>query len=749
MMPILPQSLSKKLLLTVAFVAIGIGALTSQLVAYYYGERIMHDALSEAENIARNLALNATDKILINDRVALQKLIDDQMISTPFVTYILVIRDSRVLNHTFPNGVPRGLIGLNQLQESDLGQLRRIINEENERYFDVAWPIFDGKAGFIRVGVSEAPYRQKITGLRVRMSLLTLLILMVSLLLCHYLIRRITAPLQQLADAVDKIDEGNLEVNVPVTGDVEVAKLAQAFNQMLVRIKEHTGKLTDYAERLRQKNIELDRSHHQTRASFEISREIGVLPNLSDVCRYLIRKLNDVVTCRSMQIFTFGSGGERLFRFSGKALVQIDGAKSRAAYDYLSRIKKMSFIHDDLDIPVPLETSIPEKPQSLVVFPIPYENELQGAMVITCPGTCKCVTKELDVLQMILEQVAGVLRRTLLQEEEILSLTRHFDHRTGFAGLIGRDPQMQVLYKLIDDIAPSDATVLIQGESGTGKELVARAIHERSLRHNKPFVVINCSAYPATLLESELFGHEKGAFTGAVRQKPGRFEQADGGTVFLDEIGEISPTAQIKLLRILQSKKFERLGGEKTQSIDVRVLAATNRILVDEVQQGTFREDLFYRLNVIPIDLPPLRQRRNDIPLLAKSFLLRFAAEQGKVVQGFDSEVMRRMFSYSWPGNVRELENCIEHAAVLCKGNHITVGDMPPHVVDQKHTRYEHGTPAAPLSNTIARTEKEKLIDVLTQCGWNKKQASQRLGISRSSLYNKLKKYRIAPPTIH
>ena len=745
----LPQSLSKKLLLTVALLAIGIGTLTSQLVAHYYGERIMHDALSETENIARNLALDATDKILINDRVALQKLIDDQMISTPFVNYILVVRDNRVLTHTFPGGVPRGLIGVNQLQDGDSGQLRRIVNEKNERYFDVAWPVFGGRAGFVQVGVSEMPYRQKITGLRIRMSLLTLLILTVSLLLCHYLIRRLTRPLHMLADAVDKIDEGNLDVDVPVTGDTEVAKLSQAFNQMLVRIKEHTGKLTDYAERLKQKNVELDRSHQQTRASFEISREIGALPNLSDVCRYLIHKLNDVVTCRSMQIFTFGSGGERLFRFSGSALAQIEGERSRAAHAYLHQIDKMSFIHDNLDIPVPLEANFTEMPRSLVVFPIPYENDLQGAMVIACPGTCKCVTKELDVLQMVLDQVAGALHRAVSQEEEIIALRRHIDHPAGFAGLIGRDPQMQVLYKLIDDIAPSDATVLIQGESGTGKELVARAIHERSLRHNKPFVVINCSAYPTTLLESELFGHEKGAFTGAVRQKPGRFEQADGGTVFLDEIGEISPTAQIKLLRILQSKKFERLGGEKTQSIDVRVLAATNRVLVDEVQQGSFREDLFYRLNVIPIDLPPLRQRRNDIPLLARHFLIQFAAEQGKSIEGFDSEVMRRMFSYRWPGNVRELENCIEHAAVLCKGAQITLPDMPSHIVEQQHDHSEQMAPADALSNTIAHSEKEILIDVLSQCGWNKMQASKKLGISRSSLYNKLKKYRITPPTLH
>jgi two-component system response regulator HydG len=284
---------------------------------------------------------------------------------------------------------------------------------------------------------------------------------------------------------------------------------------------------------------------------------------------------------------------------------------------------------------------------------------------------------------------------------------------------------------------------LIQGESGTGKELVARAIHKQSLRIQNPFVVINCSAYPATLLESELFGHEKGAFTGAMRQKAGRFEQADGGTVFLDEIGEISATAQIKLLRILQSQKFERLGGEQTLSVDVRILAATNKKLLQEVKTGSFREDLFYRLNVIPIQLPPLRNRRNDIPLLARYFLRHFAPEQEKNVGRFSSEAMRRLLDHSWPGNVRELENSIEHAAVLAKGTNVEVSDLPA-VLQQTQPKSESGS-----QGTIADNERRILMQTLQECNWNKKKAALQLGISRSSLYEKIKKYQIAKPTLH
>jgi two-component system response regulator HydG len=314
---------------------------------------------------------------------------------------------------------------------------------------------------------------------------------------------------------------------------------------------------------------------------------------------------------------------------------------------------------------------------------------------------------------------------------------------TEYCGIVGKDPQMQAIYKLIDDIAPTDTTVLIQGESGTGKELVANAIHRNSLRKHMPFVVINCSAYPATLLESELFGHEKGAFTGAVRQKAGRFEQAHQGTVFLDEIGEIPLSAQIKLLRVLQTQKFERVGGEHTLTVDVRILAATNKDLLQEVKSGHFREDLYYRLNVIPIQLPPLRKRRNDIPLQARFFMERFAAEQGKSIQEFSSEAMRLLLDYPWPGNVRELENSIEHAVVLAKRNQIEVSDLPTTL---------HDTPSVVATGTIStmmENEAKLLKEVLDECGWNKKQAAQQLGISRNTLYRKLKKYRITPPTIH
>jgi two-component system response regulator HydG len=302
---------------------------------------------------------------------------------------------------------------------------------------------------------------------------------------------------------------------------------------------------------------------------------------------------------------------------------------------------------------------------------------------------------------------------------------------------------MQAIFEKILRVAQTDSTVLISGESGTGKELVARAIHANSPRKDNEFLAIDCSSLVETLLESELFGHEKGAFTGAIRQKTGRFEQADGGTVFLDEIGEISPSAQIKLLRILQSHKFERVGGENTIQVNVRVLAATNKDLLQEVKSGEFREDLFYRLNVIPIQLPPLRERRNDIPLLARHFSGYFADEQQKSTLRFSPEAMRQLLDYDWPGNVRELENSIEHAIVIAKGKYIEVSDLP---IAVKHTESKAATHS---NRTILENERKLLREVLEECGWNKKEAAIRLGISRSTLYDKLKKYQITRPTVH
>lgn len=301
---------------------------------------------------------------------------------------------------------------------------------------------------------------------------------------------------------------------------------------------------------------------------------------------------------------------------------------------------------------------------------------------------------------------------------------------------------MQLIYKLIEDVAPTDTTVLIQGESGTGKEMVAEAVHCLSPRQENVFVVINCSAYPSTLLESELFGHEKGAFTGALRRKIGRFEQAHGDTVFLDEIGEIPPSGQIRLLRVIQSRTFERIGGEEAVKVDVRILAATNKDLMEEVKKGTFREDLFYRLNVIPVQMPPLRVRRNDIPLLVRYFLGHYASEQKKPVQGFTTEAMRVLLDYHWPGNVLELENSIEHAVALARENQLDVTDLPSVLVKAATS------PQAPPRSILAN-EATLIREVLDECQWNKKQAALRLGISRSTLYGKLKKYRITKPTLH
>ncbi|MBW2409220.1 MAG: sigma 54-interacting transcriptional regulator, partial [Deltaproteobacteria bacterium] len=526
-----------------------------------------------------------------------------------------------------------------------------------------------------------------------------------------------------------------LDLQLEIPHDSEVGRLAQAFNKMLGRIKEYT-------KNLEVKNLQLDRAHHQTRTSFLISQEINALTTLNEVCAYLVKKLQSIVTCNDMAVVVFNHGSNTLFCYSGQDCALWPEDHSRIVYNFLVKFKETTFIRSDQGkmkfLPKAFGAS-----EKMVAFPLRHEGQFLGSMLIACPGECDCVTKDLDIIEIILAQSTGAIRRAIAHEEEIRELRTRIEKSSGFGGLIGKDPQMQVIYKLIEDVAPTDATVLIQGESGTGKELVARAIHNQSLRKHQPFVVINCAAYPATLLESELFGHERGSFTGAIRQKTGRFEQASGGTVFLDEIGEISPTAKIKLLRILQSQKFERVGGEKTLRADVRVLAATNKDLLQEVKTGQFREDLFYRLNVIPIQLPPLRDRRNDIPLLARHFSSSFAAEQKKSTLRFSPEAMRQLLDHDWPGNVRELENSIEHATVIAKGRQIEVSDLP---IAVKHPETKSKTGS---DRSITENERKLLKEVLEECGWNKKQAAIRLGISRSTLYDKLKKYQITRPTVH
>jgi DNA-binding NtrC family response regulator len=319
------------------------------------------------------------------------------------------------------------------------------------------------------------------------------------------------------------------------------------------------------------------------------------------------------------------------------------------------------------------------------------------------------------------------------EKDKNILLTQALEKRYSFGNILGKNTRMQEVFGLISDIADTDSTVLIQGESGTGKELIARAIHFNSYRKNKPFVVANCSAYSQNLLESELFGHEKGSFTGAIRRKIGRFELADGGTIFLDEIGEVSPPTQILLLRVLQDHRFERVGGEETLEVDVRVIAATNKNLTEEMKKGTFREDLYYRLNVIPIFVPPLRERKDDIPLLASYFLQKFSRERGKEVASFSPEVIEILLAHSWPGNVRELENVIDHAIIISKQDKVLSKDLPQFLSQRPLPPQE--------STTLQDYEKNLILKTLQDTNWNKHRASKKLNINRSTLYGKIKRY--------
>lgn len=329
-------------------------------------------------------------------------------------------------------------------------------------------------------------------------------------------------------------------------------------------------------------------------------------------------------------------------------------------------------------------------------------------------------------------------------ESENVALKQQLDRKFGSEGIIGESPQMQEILETVRTVAPSAATVLILGESGTGKELIAKAIHQQSTRAKASLVTVHCAALPANLLESELFGHEKGAFTGAHERRVGRVEQAQGGTLFLDEIGEIDATTQIKLLRFLGERTFERVGSSKTLTADVRLIAATNKDLRAMVKAGTFREDLYYRLSVVSIWLPPLRERISDVPLLANSFLKEFSKRDGKQINGFEAAALEAMMNYDWPGNVRELRAAVERAVVFCRKEQVALKDLPP----EARGSFAPGSgpkSISPLEKqmTVQEAEKQLIIQALQECGGNRTEAAQRLGMSRRTLHRKLHKYQL------
>jgi two-component system response regulator HydG len=310
--------------------------------------------------------------------------------------------------------------------------------------------------------------------------------------------------------------------------------------------------------------------------------------------------------------------------------------------------------------------------------------------------------------------------------------------------IIGKSRPMKELIDMLAMIAPSEATVLITGESGTGKELIARSIHTNSPRKKGALVTVNCAALTDSLLESELFGHEKGAFTGAERRREGRFKQADGGTIFLDEIGETSPTMQAKLLRVIQEREIQRVGSDEAIAVDVRILAATNRDLEEDVKNGIFREDLYYRLNVVALNVPPLRDRQDDIPLLAQHFLEKYAERNRKPVKGFSPLAMDMLIKYDWPGNVRELENAIERAVILLPGEHITEKQLPLNIVQSHDGAPPHPTAVQPGGDevhSLEEIEKRAILATLEATGGNKSETARKLGINRKTLHKKLKSY--------
>ncbi len=361
---------------------------------------------------------------------------------------------------------------------------------------------------------------------------------------------------------------------------------------------------------------------------------------------------------------------------------------------------------------------------------------IENAVQAMQAGAYHYLTKpvNLDELELVIQRALNSRRI----ESENVNLHEQIERKFGLENIIGESPAMRQVFETVQQVAPSRVTVLIAGETGTGKELIAKAIHNLSPRKNGAFVAVHAAALPSSLLESELFGHEKGAFTGAVERRVGRFELADGGTLFLDEIGELEPAMQVKLLRVLEERAFERVGGSKTLHVDVRLVAATNRDLKKLVSEGKFRDDLFYRLSVVTVDLPPLRDRRDDIPLLVKAFLDEFGRENNKPVRELTTDALNILRAYDWPGNVRELRNAIEQMVVLARAERLTVRDVPAAIragADLSKINVVHA------GMTVGDAERQLIAQALREADGNRTKAAQKIGISRRTLHRKLKKY--------
>lgn len=419
--------------------------------------------------------------------------------------------------------------------------------------------------------------------------------------------------------------------------------------------------------------------------------------------------------------------------------------------DAIGRMKELPFDAIICDVNLPdqdgfrlLEWTRKESPDTHVIMLTGF-GSIQSAVDAIRLGAFDYLTKPVldDDLLFSIRQAIG--QKQVASDSD--KLKRAFDQRCGWGNIVGRDYRMQKMFDLIENVCDTRTTVLVLGESGTGKTMTARAIHQMSNRRDKPFVEVACGALPDSLLESELFGHVAGAFTGANHDKVGKFLQANGGTIFLDEIGTASQSLQVKLLRVLQDREFEPVGSTRTQKVDVRMILATNLDLEQAVRKGEFRQDLYYRINVVSLTQPPLRERASDIPLLADHYLNEFVKQTGKRITGFSRDAVDLLQRYNWPGNVRELINVVERAVVLTRNTIIQPSDFPEAL--RRENVFEEfsgrgSVPANHLKSALASPEKQLIIDALEACGWNRQETADSLGINRTTLYKKMKKHGIS-----
>ncbi|HHT9117817.1 MAG TPA: sigma-54-dependent transcriptional regulator [Candidatus Hypogeohydataceae bacterium YC38] len=416
----------------------------------------------------------------------------------------------------------------------------------------------------------------------------------------------------------------------------------------------------------------------------------------------------------------------------------------------LSKVEKDAFSLILLDVRLPGMSGVDAirrlrelEPQAPIIIMTAYGTK-ETALQAIQQGAYDFFTKPIKV-----DELLCVLRRALEKRQlqlEIAALEERLKKRYEFENIIGSSGPMQEVFAMVRKVAVTDSSVIIYGESGTGKELIAQAIHANSPRGNKPFVKLNCVAIPEGLLESELFGHEKGAFTGAVTQKIGKFELANEGTIFLDEIGDMTLATQSKILRVLQEREFERVGGTKTIKVDVRIIAATNKDLKKAVEDKQFREDLYFRLNVVPIQLPPLRERKEDIPPLVEHFLKEASLKVKKEIKSISKDALEVLTEYNWPGNVRELENCIERAAVITEGEFIAKESLPLYLTGPEEARPISQEAGISLDESLAAMEKKLILEALSQAGGIQVKAARLLGITERSLWHRIKKFDIKIP---